>query len=44
MKIRQEVGEYAKSQGVSDQEALKKGMEEKAVEFVQQGAQVYKKA
>jgi phosphomethylpyrimidine synthase len=44
MKITQEVRDYAKAQGVSDQDALKKGMEAKAVEFVTQGAEVYKKA
>ncbi len=44
MKITQEVREYAKSQGVSDQEALNKGMEEKAVEFKKSGAEIYRKA
>jgi hypothetical protein len=31
-------------EGVSEQEALANGMEAKAVEFVKQGAQVYRKA
>jgi phosphomethylpyrimidine synthase len=44
MKITQDVREYAAIQGVSDEEALKKGMEEKAVEFVKKGAEVYQKA
>jgi phosphomethylpyrimidine synthase len=44
MKITQDVREYAASQGVSDEEALRKGMEEKSAEFVQQGAQIYSKA
>jgi phosphomethylpyrimidine synthase len=41
MKITQDVREYAASQGVSEQEALAKGMEAKAVEFVKQGGEVY---
>jgi phosphomethylpyrimidine synthase len=44
MKITQDVRDYAATLGVSEEEALVKGMEEKAVEFVQQGAQVYRKA
>ncbi|TAM46990.1 MAG: phosphomethylpyrimidine synthase ThiC [Gammaproteobacteria bacterium] len=44
MKITQEVRDYAASQHVSDEEALKKGMEDKAAEFKQAGAEVYRKA
>ncbi len=44
MKITQDVRDYAASQGVDEQTALKKGMEEKAVEFVKKGAQIYSKA
>jgi phosphomethylpyrimidine synthase len=44
MKITQEVRDYAASQKLSEAEALKKGMEAKAVEFVKQGAEIYKKA
>jgi len=44
MKITQDVREYALSQGVSETEALAKGMEEKAVQFVKQGAELYSKA
>jgi len=43
MKITQDVRDYAARQGVSTHEALEKGMREKAVEFVQQGAEVYRK-
>ena len=35
---------YAAEQGVSEEEALKKGMEEKSKEFVEKGAEVYAKA
>jgi phosphomethylpyrimidine synthase len=42
MKITQDVREYAKSHGVSDGEALQQGMEEKSVEFKQQGSKLYK--
>ncbi|MDP2961859.1 MAG: phosphomethylpyrimidine synthase ThiC [Sulfurimicrobium sp.] len=44
MKITQDVRDYAASQGVSENEALTKGMEEKSVEFVKAGAKVYHKA
>ncbi len=44
MKITQDVREYAESLGVSDQAALEKGMQEKAKEFVDKGAEVYSKA
>ncbi|HKB58896.1 MAG TPA: phosphomethylpyrimidine synthase ThiC [Gallionellaceae bacterium] len=44
MKITQDVRDYAAKQGVSEQEALEKGMEAKSVEFVKQGAEVYRKA
>ncbi|MEE8242163.1 MAG: phosphomethylpyrimidine synthase ThiC, partial [candidate division NC10 bacterium] len=37
MKITQEVRDYAASQGVSESEALEKGMQEKAAEFVKSG-------
>ncbi|GAA4333943.1 phosphomethylpyrimidine synthase ThiC [Pigmentiphaga soli] len=41
MKITQDVRDYAEQQGVSEAEALKKGMQEKAVEFVKKGAEIY---
>ena len=44
MKITQDVREYAAQQGLSDQDALVKGMEVKAIEFVKQGAEIYRKA
>ena len=44
MKITQDVRECAAKHGVSETEALKKGMEVKAVEFVKQGAEIYSKA
>jgi phosphomethylpyrimidine synthase len=43
MKITQDVREYAKKQGIAEAEALGKGMEAKAVEFVKKGAEVYSK-
>ncbi|MGN6229990.1 MAG: phosphomethylpyrimidine synthase ThiC [Trinickia sp.] len=43
MKITQDVRDFAAAQGVTDEAALKKGMEEKAVEFVKGGAQIYQK-
>ena len=41
MKITQDVREYAAQQGVDEQAALTKGMEEKSIEFVKTGAKVY---
>jgi phosphomethylpyrimidine synthase len=38
------VRKYAAEQGVSEGEALKRGMEEKSKEFVEKGAEVYAKA
>ncbi len=43
MKITQDVREFAAKHGVSDEEALKKGMEVKAVEFVKQGGEIYQR-
>ena len=43
MKITQDVRDYASKQGMDESEALEKGMEEKAVEFREQGAQIYSK-
>jgi phosphomethylpyrimidine synthase len=42
MKITQDVRDYAAQQGVSEQEALEKGMQEKAAEFVTEGARIYR--
>ena len=44
MKITQDVRDYAAKQGVSEADALAKGMEAKAVEFVKRGAEIYSKA
>jgi len=44
MKITEDVRKYAAEQGVSEDEALKKGMEERAREFVKKGAEIYSKA
>ncbi len=43
MKITQDVRDYAASHGIKEDEALEKGMEAKAVEFVKTGAEVYLK-
>ncbi|MBK6335879.1 MAG: phosphomethylpyrimidine synthase ThiC [Betaproteobacteria bacterium] len=44
MKITQDVRDYAAKQGLGEEEALQKGLEVKAVEFVQKGAEVYLKS
>ncbi len=44
MKITQDVRDYAAAQGVDEQAALAKGMEQKAAEFMKKGAQIYSKA
>src|SRR5688572_20349412 len=44
MKISEDVRKYAAEQGMSEEAAVKKGMEEKSKEFVEKGAEVYSKA
>jgi phosphomethylpyrimidine synthase len=44
MKITQDVREFAAKHGLSEQQALATGMEEKAREFVRQGGEIYSKA
>ncbi len=44
MKISQDVRDFAATQGVDEQTALQKGMEQKSVEFVRQGGSIYRKA
>jgi phosphomethylpyrimidine synthase len=44
MKFTEDVRKYAAQQGIAEDEALKKGMEEKSKEFVEKGAKVYAKA
>jgi phosphomethylpyrimidine synthase len=44
MRITEDVRKYAAEQGIGEQEAIKKGLEEKSKEFVKQGAELYAKA
>ena len=44
MKISEDVRKYAAEQGIAEEEALAKGMEEKSREFVEAGAEVYQQA
>jgi phosphomethylpyrimidine synthase len=41
MKITQDIRDYAAEQGLETAEALAAGMEEKAQEFREQGAEIY---
>jgi phosphomethylpyrimidine synthase len=41
MKITEDVRRYAAEQGLDEQEALQRGMQEKSAEFVEKGAEVY---
>ncbi|KMY85272.1 Hydroxymethylpyrimidine phosphate synthase ThiC [Candidatus Paraburkholderia calva] len=41
MKITQDVRDFAARQGVTEDEALAKGMQTKAIEFVKKGAEIY---
>jgi phosphomethylpyrimidine synthase len=43
MKITQDVRDFAAKHGVSESDALKKGMEEKAIEFVKKGSEIYQR-
>ncbi|MCM8625893.1 phosphomethylpyrimidine synthase ThiC [Accumulibacter sp.] len=43
MKITQDVRDFAAAQGLGEAEALERGMESKAVEFVAAGAEVYRR-
>ncbi len=43
MKITQDVRDYANSQGVSENDALQKGMEAKSIEFIKTGSKLYQK-
>ncbi len=43
MKITQDVRDYAASRGMNEDEALKKGMEEKSIEFIKKGVEIYQK-
>ncbi|MBI2313991.1 MAG: phosphomethylpyrimidine synthase ThiC [Betaproteobacteria bacterium] len=44
MKITQDVRDYAATHGMSEADALVKGMEEKSVQFVKSGGEIYQKA
>jgi phosphomethylpyrimidine synthase len=44
MKITQDVRDYAQKHGISADEALQHGMQEKAIEFVNKGGEVYRRA
>ncbi|MBI3415496.1 MAG: phosphomethylpyrimidine synthase ThiC [Verrucomicrobia bacterium] len=43
MKITEDVRKYAAEQGIAEEEALKKGMEEKSREFTEKGSELYSK-
>lgn len=43
VKITEDVRKYAAEQGLSEQKALQKGMEEKSREFQKQGPELYAK-
>src|SRR5271157_2691131 len=43
MKITEDVRKYAAEQGLAEEEALRRGLEEKSKEFVEKGAEVYAK-
>jgi phosphomethylpyrimidine synthase len=44
MKITQDVRDYAAKQGIGEADAIERGLEAKAVEFVTKGAEIYSKA
>jgi phosphomethylpyrimidine synthase len=41
MKITEDVRKYATEQGITEEAAVKQGLEEKAAEFVEKGSEVY---
>jgi len=43
VKITEDVCRYAAEQGISENEALDKGLQQKSAEFVEKGAEVYAK-
>nr|WP_276607573.1 hypothetical protein [Limisphaera ngatamarikiensis] len=44
MKITEDVRRYAAEHGLSEHEALQKGMEEKSRQFVEKGGELYAKS
>jgi hypothetical protein len=43
MKITEDVSKYAAEQGITENEALEKGLKEKSAEFAKKGSEVYAK-
>ncbi|HYJ05322.1 MAG TPA: hypothetical protein VEX43_09315 [Chthoniobacterales bacterium] len=43
MKITEDVRKFAAEQGLAEDEALNRGLEQKATEFTESGAQIYAK-
>jgi phosphomethylpyrimidine synthase len=43
MKITQDVRDYAASRGINDEQALRRGLEQKGREFVETGSEIYRK-
>ena len=43
MKITEDVRKYAAEQGISEAEAVTRGMKEKSSEFLEKGAELYSK-
>jgi phosphomethylpyrimidine synthase len=41
VKITEDVRKYAAEQGISETEAIEKGLKEKSAEFVEKGAEIY---
>jgi phosphomethylpyrimidine synthase len=41
MKITEDVRKFAAQQQISEEEALQVGLEQKAIEFVEKGAEIY---
>jgi len=44
MNAHRNIRKYAAEQGIAEEEALKKGMEEKSREFTEKGSELYAKA
>ena len=44
MKITEDVRKYAAERGITEEEALKRGMEADSKEFVEEGSEIYAKA
>ena len=43
MRITEDVRRYAAEQGLSEEAAVKKGLDEKAAEFIAKGSEIYAK-